>query len=98
MSEEELAWGLGALQDAAIETTDVFLQLFVLACVAQPGFMGTAQKEIDEVVGFDGSRMPDFADLNNLPYVHAIVEEVFRWRHILPAGFAHASSKDDWCK
>jgi len=96
MSKEEVAWDVGVLQDAAIETSDVFLQTFTLACCAHPDFIAVAQKEIDDVVGEDGSRMPDFVDLDRLPYIHAIVEEVFRWRHIVPAGVAHATLKDDW--
>ncbi|PVH96094.1 cytochrome P450 [Periconia macrospinosa] len=96
MSEEELAWDVGVLQDAAIETSDVFLKTFTLACVSHPDFISRAQNEIDEVVGCNGSRMPDFPDLSQMPYVHAIIEEVFRWRHVMPAGVAHATSKDDW--
>ncbi|KAF2438142.1 cytochrome P450 [Karstenula rhodostoma CBS 690.94] len=96
MPEEELAWDLGVLADAAIETSNVFLQTFILACVAYPEFMTTARKEIDGLVGQHEPRMPEFADLENLPYIHAVVEEVFRWHHILPAGVAHATLKDDW--
>ncbi|KAF2240499.1 cytochrome P450 [Trematosphaeria pertusa] len=94
MSEVELAWDLGILCDAGVETSAVFLQTFALACVAHPDFMAVAQKEIDDVVGQE--RMPDFADLEKLPYIHAIVEENFRWRHILPASFPHATLKEDW--
>ncbi|CAI6337953.1 unnamed protein product [Periconia digitata] len=96
MSQEEIAWDLGVLQDAAIETSDVFLQIFMFACISQPDFMATAQKEIDGVVGPDGSRMPGFADMERMPYISAIVEELFRWRHVMPGGVSHASSKDDW--
>lgn len=77
MSEAELAWDVGVLCDAAVETSNVYVQTFVLACVAYPEFMLMAQKEIDDVVGQE--RMLDFIDLERLPYVHAIVEEVFRW-------------------
>lgn len=97
MPEVELAWDVGVLADAAIETSAVFLEVFLFACVAYPEFVTVAQKEMDNVVSSeDGLRMPAFSDLENLPYVHAIVEEVFRWRHIIPAGIAHANQKDDW--
>ncbi|KAJ4300927.1 hypothetical protein N0V90_003016 [Kalmusia sp. IMI 367209] len=96
MSEEELAWDLGILADAGVETSNTYMQVFILACVAYPEFQVTAQKELDGVVGANEIRLPDFGDLERLPYIHAIVEEVFRWRHIVPAGIAHATLKDDW--
>jgi cytochrome P450 len=43
-----------------------------------------AQAEIDTVVGND--RLPTFADRANLPYVNALVSEVFRWNSVLPIG------------
>lgn len=94
MSEVELAWDLGVLCDAGVETSNVYLQTFALACIAFPEFTEVARKEIDDIVGV--GRMPTFDDLGRLPYIQAIVEENFRWRHILPMGVAHATSKDDW--
>lgn len=43
-----------------------------------------AQAEIDAVVGND--RLPTFADRPNLPYIDAVVSEVFRWNSVLPIG------------
>lgn len=60
MSEEELAWNLGVLADAAIETSNIFLQIFILACVAHPEFTTTAREEIDAVVAQHEPRMPEF--------------------------------------
>lgn len=47
-----------------------------------PEVMRKAQEEIDAVVGRD--RAPSFADLHSLPYIHAIVKEVLRWRPPVP--------------
>lgn len=96
MSEVELAWSLGGLTAAGIETSDIFMRTFFLACVSFPEFVAVAQKEIDDVVCQNGLRMPEFSDFENLPYIHAIVEEVFRWRHLAPGGVPHATLKDDW--
>jgi hypothetical protein len=90
----KLAFDLEITCEAGIETTAVVLQIFTLACIAYPSFIPTAQAELDAVVGAD--RLPAFEDMDNLPYVHAIIEEVFRWRHILPTGLPHATTKDDW--
>jgi cytochrome P450 len=90
----ELAWDLEIICEAGIETTHVVLQIFTLACVAYPDFIPIAQAELDAVVG--NTRLPTFADLDNLPYIHAVIEETFRWRHLLPTGLPHATTQDDW--
>jgi cytochrome P450 len=93
MSHTALAWDLDMLCEAGVGTTSDVLQIFLLACIAYPSFLPVAQKEIDAVVGRD--RLPDFADLENLPYIAVIIEETFRWRHILPAGIPHATTQED---
>lgn len=94
MPDLEIAWDLGILCDAGNETTRVTLEIFTLACLAYPEFLPKAQEELDRVVVT--GRLPDFEDLDKLPYVHAVVEETFRWRHLLPSGMPHATSKDDY--
>ncbi|KAF2195136.1 putative O-methylsterigmatocystin oxidoreductase [Zopfia rhizophila CBS 207.26] len=96
LSDIEIAYDLGINCDAGVETTNVTLQIFTLACLAFPDFIPKAQKELDEVVGQE--RLPNFDDLEMLPYIQAVVEENFRWRHIVPAGIPHATSKEDYYK
>jgi len=43
-----------------------------------------AQAEIDSVIGTD--RLPTYTDRDSLPFVEALVKEVFRWHVILPLG------------
>lgn len=94
LTEAEIAWDLGVLADGGVETTNSTLQLFTFACVACPGWISTAQKELDDVVG--GERLPAFEDLEKLPYLQAVVEEIFRWRHMTPIGVPHATTRDDY--
>lgn len=96
MTPVDLSWDLGVLCDAGVETTHTTLQIFTLACLAYPGWISTAQRELDDIVGPD--RLPDFDDLDKLPYIQAVVEENFRWRHIVPAGVPHATSQEDHYK
>lgn len=49
-----------------------------------PDIQKRAQAEIDSVVGPD--RLPSFADRESLPYVEAVVKEVFRWNPVAPLG------------
>ena len=63
--------------------------------IAFPEVQRRAQAEIDTVVG--RNRLPTFADSPRLPYVHAVMKEVLRWR---PAtvfgGVPHVATKEDW--
>lgn len=52
-----------------------------------------AQQELDTVLG--GNRLPQFQDRENLPYVDALVKEVFRWHPVAPMAGAHTSTQDD---
>lgn len=67
---------------------------FILAAVAFPDAIRTAQKEIDKVVGYD--RSPDWADERHLPYCKALIKEVLRWRSVaILGGLPHAPTRDD---
>jgi cytochrome P450 len=67
---------------------------WILAMVAFPEVQRRAQAELDVVVG--RGRLPTFADAPRLPYVRAIIKEVFRWRPASRLGTAHKTAEDDW--
>ena len=52
--------------------------------MAYPEVQQRAQEEIDQIVG--GERLPRVEDRENLPYVDALVKEVFRFHPIAPLG------------
>ena len=67
----------------------------ILACLAFPAAMNSAQDELDQVVG--QNRPPTLADMANLPYCRAFVKEVLRWRPVaVLGGLPHAPTKDDY--
>ena len=51
--------------------------LLPVAMLHHPEVMKKAQAEIDLVVG--PSRMPEFEDMESLPYVNAVMKEVARY-------------------
>jgi cytochrome P450 len=51
-----------------------------------PDVQAKAQKVLDDVVG--RSRLPDFNDLDNLPYIRCLVKETLRWKAVTPLGSA----------
>lgn len=57
---------------------------FFLAMAIYPEVQAKAQAELDAVVGPD--RLPEFADRDELPYVNAIISELFRWQPVVPLG------------
>lgn len=64
--------------------TDAAFMCFVLSMVLHPDAQRRAMAEVDEVVAMD--RLPDFEDRSSLPYVEAVLREVWRWRPITPLG------------
>ena len=58
-----------------------------------PEVQAKAQEELDRVVG--PHRLPDFSDLPDLPYIHAVCKEVLRWQPAAPLGVPHCNIRDD---
>jgi len=57
---------------------------FVLAMAMYPDVQKKAQAEIDAVVGHD--RLPDFGDIDSLPFINAVVKESLRWQPVAAMG------------
>ncbi|KAF8525402.1 cytochrome P450, partial [Gautieria morchelliformis] len=66
---------------------------FFLAMRLFPEVQRKAQEELDEVVGL--SRLPEYEDGENLPYINALCKEVLRWHPVTPLGVAHRVTEDD---
>jgi len=94
LSEREMAYLAGQMYTAGFGTTLTSLMWWTLAMVAFPDVQHRAQAQLDAVVG--RARPPTFADAPRLPYVHAIIREVLRWRPPGPLGVPHAAAEDDW--
>ncbi|KAF9810829.1 hypothetical protein IEO21_06777 [Rhodonia placenta] len=47
-----------------------------------PEVQKKAQAELDTVV--EAGKLPDYNDRPNLPYVNALIKEIFRWNPVLP--------------
>ncbi|KIK00846.1 hypothetical protein K443DRAFT_678870 [Laccaria amethystina LaAM-08-1] len=75
------------------DTCSASMQNAVYCLINFPHVLKKAQEEIDRVVGKE--RAPDWADLPNLPYVLAFIEEVHRYRPIGPMGLPHSMVEDE---
>ncbi|KAI5888586.1 cytochrome P450 [Schizophyllum commune H4-8] len=92
--EDLLKAAAGSLYSGGAETTPSALTSFILAMVLHPEIQSRAQAEVDAVCLAHG-RMPQVADRSSLPYVNAIVKEVWRWNPSVPLGLPHMANADD---
>ncbi|TCD66265.1 hypothetical protein EIP91_001594 [Steccherinum ochraceum] len=83
----------GLAYAAGADTTMAAAVSVMLALALYPDVQRKAQALLDEVVGPD--RLPDFDDLQELPYIRAIIMEAFRWMPPLPFVVPRASLVDD---
>ena len=62
---------------------------FFLVMCLHPHVQERAQAEVDSVTG--RARLPTCSDLDSLPYVKRVMQEILRWAPVAPVG-AHALS------
>ncbi|KAJ7910500.1 cytochrome P450 [Mycena leptocephala] len=82
-----------SMYSASVDTTITVFCHFLLAMVLHPEVLAKAQKEIDSVVGTD--RLPSFSDRASLPFVDALLSEVYRWGVPVPLSLPHRLMEDD---
>ncbi|KAK0223440.1 cytochrome P450 [Armillaria fumosa] len=75
------------------DTTVSVVSSVILAFLLYPEVQAKAQAELDAVVG--PTRLPNFDDRPQLPYIDAILLESLRWNPVVPMGVAHRSVKAD---
>ncbi|KAF9485046.1 cytochrome P450 [Pholiota conissans] len=78
---------------AGVGTTTSTIMNFFIAMISFPEVQKKAQEEIDRVIGSD--RLPNYNDMESLPYVTAVLRETIRWKPLIPLGLPHASKEDD---
>lgn len=99
-ADEELVKAAAAsLYSGGAETTQSSLMSFLLAMLIYPDVLAKAQAEIDAYLGPAREsytcRMPAIEDIQELPYISALVKEVWRWNPSVPLGLAHRLTEDD---
>ncbi|KAF5334587.1 hypothetical protein D9757_015053 [Collybiopsis confluens] len=82
LSVKEKAWVAGVTSTAALETTSTTMSYFLYAMSCDANIQRRAHMELDRVVG--RSRIPTISDMDSLPYIRAITQEVLRWNPPLP--------------
>jgi hypothetical protein len=88
-----VSWSLLQLECSHLLQTNSVLVSFFLAMARNTDTMRTAQRQLDGVLG--GERLPDHSDIEDLPYIVAIVKETLRWAPPVPIGTTHRLMEDD---
>ncbi|KAJ7620491.1 cytochrome P450 [Mycena polygramma] len=83
----------GTMFIAGADSSISVMGVFLLAMLANPEAQRKAQAEIDSVT--KGTRLPDFRDQDDLPYVSAIVKETLRWKPVGPIAIPHFCPVED---
>ncbi|TCD70033.1 hypothetical protein EIP91_005285 [Steccherinum ochraceum] len=78
---------------AGFDTTLAHLIVTIMMLTVNPVMQARVQAELDTVIGKD--RLPDFADVDNLPYLQCVILEAMRWGVVVPVGVPHAVIQDD---
>jgi cytochrome P450 len=76
----KLANFVGALMQAAGETSALAMRTNIMFLAIHPWVQEKAQKELDALCGVD--RVPTWTDCNDLPYINCIIKEGLRIRPV----------------
>ncbi|KAJ6063648.1 cytochrome P450 [Penicillium canescens] len=93
LSWEQLCYIVDELDVGTHITTVIALSIFVMICLQHPDAVSRAQRDLDSVVG--PNRLPEFDDIENLPYMHAFINDMLRWQPVTPFGAPHGLTTDD---
>ncbi|KAJ5354959.1 cytochrome P450 [Penicillium cataractarum] len=83
--QRDMRWCLERLQ------SQISTWSFLEAMLQNPEAQRKCRIEIDNIVG---DRLPEFADLDRIPYVKCIMKEVWRWRPPVALGHPHVTTRD----
>lgn len=96
ISDEEAEYAIDSVIGAATRSPFNALLTTCYLMMEYPEWMEKMQKQVDEVVGREGGRIPTFADIPNLPVVRAVVKESIRYRSIkAELGIPHQLAEHD---
>jgi len=91
--EHDIKWTAVGFFTGGSDTTVSSIYSFFHFMTLYPEVQARGYAEIAAVIG--NARLPLIADRQDLPFVNAIVKEVFRLSPVLPQGLPHQASEDN---
>ncbi|KAH9311181.1 hypothetical protein KI387_026216 [Taxus chinensis] len=76
---------------AGSDTTGSTVEWAMAELIRNPRIMKRAQQELEETVG--RNRSVEESDIENLPYLHAVVKEIFRLHPVIPLLVPHRADR-----
>ncbi|CAE7097490.1 unnamed protein product [Rhizoctonia solani] len=92
---DRIRWAAATMFAAGTDTSVSTIRTFIMAMAIHQDIQAKVQAEIDNAIG---TRLPEMADWESMPYVRCIVKEVLRWRSALPLAIPHACIQEDTYK
>jgi len=87
---EVIVWDIMA---GGIDTSATSMEWLIYILIRHPRVQKKLHAELDAVIGPD--RLPTYDDVKNkLPYLNAVILELFRFKHFAPFGIPHHTTKD----
>lgn len=96
LDQDDIAYLAAGIFEAGTETTAMTINTFLLAAACYPEMTRRAQAEIDTHMDFkanDGESLPTFTDLQQMPYLSAVVKEALRLTPTGSSGVGHTPTK-----
>ncbi|KAK6810859.1 hypothetical protein RU639_013600 [Aspergillus parasiticus] len=93
VSGDEMDYLRAELELGSTISTSVMLNHLMTLCVENTEAIQKTQTELDIVVGTE--KMPNYSDRERLPYLNALILELFRYNTFTPLGGPRATSEDD---
>jgi len=94
-SDQDAMYVAMQLIEAGSDTTREVLNTFIMASICYPEAFQKARQDVDRVCNTPGNlRMPDLEDMEQLPYICAIIKELLRWRPIFQLTPDHCATTD----
>lgn len=91
--QSRLVWSCLTTFEGGLDTSISTGLTFFMCMILNPDIQKKAQAELDSVIGT--SRLPTIQDRAQLPYLRAVVAEVYRFSPAVPLGVPHALTQDD---
>jgi len=92
LTREMVGYVGGSALNGGSTTTTSYLHFFLLLMMEHPEVQVKAREELDRVVG--NERLPCLDDMPNLPYIRAVIQEIHRFRPVLPLGVPRRALND----
>lgn len=96
LDQDDIAYLAAGIFEAGTETTAMTINTFLLAAACYPEMTRRAQAELDVNVDYkanDEESWPTFTDLQQMPYLSAVVKEALRLTPTGSSGVGHTPTK-----